>query len=238
MKPSFSLIELIIVIVVMGILASIFIVPTNINKLQLAADTLKKYIDFTHSLALKDDKYLPFPKDSSKIEQNRSKYWFKQWWQIRIAKTRDGMFFMEIFSDQPIDTSQNFDKLGYTPSSLKNISIAHDENGKLLIGNCGGSFPNCGLINRELNLSKFEISKIEFGEKEISSSRSGRLIFDNFGNVFLDEGEAGDGGDINPLDIKRKLLTKEINITLYDKYNRCLQVRVTPTGMTYINKCN
>jgi len=240
LKPSFSIFELVIVVVIIGILASIFIIPTNVNKLQLAADTLERYINFTNSLALKEDMYQPFPKDSSKIEQNRSKYWFKQWWQIRISKSRStNNYFIEIFSDQPTDTSQNFDKLGYTPSSLQKISIAHDENGKLLIGNCGGSFPKCSLINKDLNLSKFGIIKIEFNGKEISSYKSGRLIFDSFGNVFLKEGETGDGGDINPLDVdERELLTHDIKIKLYDKYNNCLQINVTSTGTAYTTKCN
>jgi len=240
LKPSFSILELVIVIIIIGILASTIIVPSGINKLQLAVDTLEKYINFTHSLALKDDKYQHFPKDSSNIEQNRSKYWFKQWWQIRISKTNDGStIFLEIFSDQPANNKKVFDKVGYTPTYLRDKSLAKDINGKFLIGNCGvDKFPDCNETNHELNLSKFGIKKVYFDGK----LTSGRLMFDNFGNVFLDEGEKEDSGDINPLDnSNRKLLTYNLVIKLCSNNNCnrdfCKEIVVTPTGNVYQSFC-
>jgi len=243
LKPSFTLLELVIVIIIIGIIASTIMIPSPVDRLQLATDVVEKYINFTHTLALKDDKYQPFPKNSSDIEQNRSKYWFKQWWQIRFAKTRkSNIYFIEIFSDQPINSGKNFDKVGYTPTSLQNISIAYDGNGKLLIGNCGGNnFPKCNLINNELNLSKYGIKKIYFNGSLITSSNSKRLVFDNFGNLFLDEGDKGDNNDINPLDMnKRVLVTKPIIIKLCldNNCNNCRELNISVSGNIIQKKCN
>ena len=248
MKPSFSILELVIVIIIIGILASTIIVPSGVNKLQLAADTLEKYINFTHSLALKDDKYQPFPENNSTIEQNRSKYWFKQWWQIRFSTFNDENgkthYWYEIFSDLPSDKEShtytyNFDGTGHYPDNPKKWykSIAlNPSNNKLMIGHCGVShYPDCNETDNKLDLTKaFGITRVEYK----NFGRSKRLVFDNFGNVFLGEGDKGDAGDINPLDKnERKLLTKIAKIKLYINSD-CLQINITPTGEVYKSNCD
>ena len=89
-SSAFTLIELLVVIIIIGIIVATLSFDFSPNKLQLAADQLIKDIRFTQSLALKDDKYQPFPIDNSPMEQNRSKYWFKQWWQLKFILQTDG----------------------------------------------------------------------------------------------------------------------------------------------------
>ena len=251
---SFSLLELIIVIILIGILSFSINIFIPDNRLQMAADNLVKNIHFTQSLALKNDKYQPFPNhvcddtDEGKIECNRSKYWFKQWWQVRFTGNKnDNNLWYEVFSDQPYSDAQNFDRKGTTPSSLRDISIAKNPfNNKYLIGKCGSGFPSCDEIDKTLSLTeKYGIKTVMFDGKKVSWNQPKRLIFDNYGNVFLSEGKIGDGNDINPLDKdNRELLTKKISIKLCLDENcenlskeRCIQVNVTPTGFVYISSC-
>jgi hypothetical protein len=212
----------------------------------------------TQSLALKDDKYQPFPIDDSVTELNRSKYWFKQWWQIRFSNTTDNdgikHYWYEIFSDIPYYTASgsfNFDKIGNLPMNKWYESIAVDPlNKKLLIGRCTPDngdktenqtkYPYCSKTDKHLDLTKsYNIVKIDFENFYIKSNNSPRLIFDNYGNIFLNEGEKGDGGDINSLDRNERItLTKVAKIKLYSITNRCIQINITPSGEVFKSKCN
>ena len=153
MHNSFSLVELIFVIIIVGVLTVSSIPHFSSNSLSLAADQVIYHIKLTQSLALKDDKFQPFPLDDSKKERNRSKYYFKQWWQIRFAKDKKNPknLWYEIFSDIPNNyTTHNFDKLGYSPNSKKawEESYAKDSKGLYLSGKCGGNiYPNCYQVN-------------------------------------------------------------------------------------------
>ena len=254
---SFSLLELIIVILIIGILSySISIYMPN-NNLEVAADNLIKNIYFTQSLALKDDKYQPFPLENNNTENNRSKYWFKQWWQIRFFRNSAGDYLVEIFSDLPYHSNNDlFDKKGREPRGEKywNLTYAKDPlTGKYLTGECRNGDNNyipCNEVDHDLNLSKFGIKNILFDGKNIYSNSPKRLLFDNFGNVFLNEGKyarcpssyTGDCGDINPLDkTNRNILTKNLKIKLCldtTCNNECIQINVSPTGFVYKSKCN
>ena len=256
MKKSFTLIELLIVVIIIGILAYSLSFKFN-NSLQVAADKIIKDIRYTQSLALKEDKYQPFPENNSSIEQNRSKYWFKQWWQIRFTQNKnDKNYWYEIFSDQPIDNKYNFDKVGNYPPKNNYWDIGYAKNpltNKYMVGKCDNSshrsYPNCNEYSPELNLSKYNIKLIQFdvgnGLKTISSNNSLRFVFDNLGNIFLDEGKKGDSGDINPLDKEnRKLLVTTVKIRLcldnpcIINKNRCININITPTGEVYKSLCN
>jgi len=259
-SSSFTLLELVVVIILIGILA--FSIPIFLpnNNLQLAVDNLVKNIYFTQSLALKDDKYQPFPNhkcdgsDEGKVECNRSKYWFKQWWQIRISKNKNAPtdLWYEVFSDVPFYNSYNFDRVGNYPPKSEVWEIGYAKNplnGKYLTGKCDtdgkGNYPPCDKIDKHLNLTaSYGIKEIIFNGTKISSSNSGRILFDNFGNVFLNEGLKGDGGDINPLDSNnRELLVKTLTIKLcldspcIEDKNRCAQINITPTGFVYTSDC-
>jgi hypothetical protein len=228
------------------------------NRLQLAADQIIKHIEYTQSLALKDDKYQPFPNhvcDSTHegiTECMRSKYWFKQWWQIRFSQntTNNNDWWYEVFTDLPYFNGYNFDKTAHYPDNPESNwykSIALDPlTNKLLIGNCGAThYPNCDLVDKTLNLTKsYGIQKVEF-----VNMPNKRLLFDNNGNVFLKEGEVGDSNDTNPLDSsERPLLTSTAKIKLCTKINTstnkcetspdvCIQINISPLGAVYKSNC-
>jgi len=238
MKKSFTLLELLIVIIIIGILAYSLSFKFN-NSLQIAADQVIKDIRYTQSLALKDDKYQPFPEEDNVTEQNRSKYWFKQWWQIRFFTNNNGNFFYEIFSDSP-GKNHNFNRLGDPVSEFAKNPLT----GKYMTGNY-----DANTTSEDLNLSKTGVKKLRYNIgsefKNITTNKSLRFVFDNLGNVFLDEGDAGDRGDINPLDEKNRTIlttTAKIQLCLDNNCNknkdRCVQINITPTGEVYKSLCN
>ena len=251
MRPSFTILELVIVIIIIGLLASTISIYIPNNNLRLAADNLAKNIRFTESLALKDDKYQPFPEDNSSVEQNRSKYWFKQWWHLKITNANNDIIYY-IFSDIPKNTTADFDNK--IISSTYEYELAKNAKNQYLIGMDATESGNYNYppnnVDKTLNLTKkYGIKRVEFSGYSSSSMPNGKgnrvdLLFDNVGNLFLKEGQKGDGGDINPLDIdNRKFLNQNVNIKLCldspckSQKNRCLQVNITSNGYVYISEC-
>jgi len=228
MKKSFSLIELIIVIVIVAILYSSINFTLSNTSLNQAADKLINHINYTRHLAIKDNKMQYYPINGSIIEMNRSKYWFKQWWQLRISKTSNGDYFYEIFSDSPTNSdSTNFNKIG---SHINEFAI--DPYNNLYMD---GNYNN---PNKKLNLSYYNIKKILYNGNIFSSSI--RIIFDGYGNCYISEGDKGDNGDINPYNIiKREPLLDVAKITLCqdDNCETNISLCISPKiGNTYL--CN
>ena len=248
-SSAFTLIELLIVIIIIGIIVSTISFNFTPNQLHLAADQLIKDIRYTQSLALKDDKYQPFPVENNATEYNRTKYWFKQWWQLRFSTfplNGQTHYWYEIFSDQPYSTTHNFSAQANLPTKLWDVSIAKDPlTNKLLIGHCNAQkYPDCNATDTKLDLTKaYGIKKLEYINMY---ARSPRLVFDNYGNVFLREDSSdGDSGHINPLDeINRMQLTQnaKIKICLDNPCNnspsRCIQVNISPNGMVWKSNCD
>jgi type II secretory pathway pseudopilin PulG len=250
-KQSFTMIELIIVIVIISILlikANFTLANTSLNQ---AADQVINHINYTRQLALKDNKFQYYPIDNSATELNRTKYWFKQWWQIRFAKTKNsGEIFYEIFSDLPYTAKNgtyNFSKNGYQPTNEDSWNETYAKNplnNLLLVGRKDdghNNYPKNGDL--KLNLTKYYgIKEIKLNGQSVAYSRKKikRFMFDNYGNVYTDEGEAGDKGDINPYDDNNRTpLTSVATITLCkDKdCNKKIDICITPkVGFTYICK--
>jgi type II secretory pathway pseudopilin PulG len=246
-KHSFTMIELIIVIVVISILiikANFTLSNTSLNQ---AANQVISHINLTRELALKDNKFQYYPiDDNNATELNRTKYWFKQWWQIHFRYYTDNgktYYYYEIFSDIPYDGSKNFSKKGNLPNNDKSWNESYAKNplnNLYLVGNDGDNFPKN--IDKKLNLTQsYDIKKVEINGYSIdSSSGIKRFIFDNYGNVYIDEGTAGDAGDINPYDKDERIpliAIAKISLCKDDNCNKKIDICITPkVGFAYL--CN
>jgi len=241
LRPSFTLIELIIVIIIIGILAYSLTFKFAPNNIQAAADKLINDLRYTQSLALKDDKYYPYPENNSSIEQNRSKYWFKQWWQIRLSRQRNDpkYYYYSIFSDSA-NSSNIFD----TNTSTKEYAIS-PLSVKYKAGDYNSSTSEKPILKGVKLIRVYTLQTPNpFGVTNLSSNNSIHIIFDNFGNIFAKEGLPGDSGDINPIDKNnRPLLVKDFYLQLCaDKpcvtsKERCVQINITPSGYIFKSNC-
>ncbi|MGD9625826.1 MAG: Tfp pilus assembly protein FimT/FimU [Arcobacter sp.] len=91
MKRSFSLLEIIIVITLVGFLYTIFIPKTNPNKLDEITNRISLYLSYVRFKAMIDDKY----------DENDT-LWHKKRWTIKFFRCRnkeDGIYFT-IYSDK------------------------------------------------------------------------------------------------------------------------------------------
>ena len=229
MKPSFTLLELVIVIILIGILAATISISIPNDKLQTATDTLIKYIDYTHSLALKDDKYQVFSKNKSNLSDNNlAHYWYKKWWRISIGVNNKGNYYFEVYTDMNLNGNDEVNETAKDPLT-----------GKYLKGNY-----SVNTASKDTNLSRFGIKKIiykyENKEKNITTSNRLNIYFDNYGNVFkklyntqIFKKTSTLGSNILSSNLEIKLC---IDSTC-DNNKTCKAIVITPTGYTYKSTC-
>jgi len=252
-KQSFTLIELLIVIIVISILvvkANFTLSDTSLNQ---AADQVISHINYTRHLALSDNKFQYYPISDSKRELNRTKYWFKQWFHFKITDAGGDIIYY-IFTDSPTDSNSTTFNNKSTSSNQYTIELAKSALDDRYI--CGANREDSGNNNyphkidtyKKANLSKYYgIKKVVLTGGYSSSSMSGGkgnridLLFDNYGQLYMREGDIGGSAtDINPYDKdKRKSLTQIAKISLC-KDNNCEQnisICITPKiGFAYLCK--
>jgi len=217
LKPSFTLFELVIVIIIIAILSAVISISIPNNKLQNAVDSLERYIDYTHSLALKDDKY-----------NFTTQYWYKRWWKISISATKNGQYFFEVFSDMNLNGNDDVNEIAKDPLT-----------GKYLKGNYPAS-----TASSDCNLSKFNIKLVKFKyngiESTITSNKRLNLYFDNYGNVYkklynnqIFKKTSTLGSNILISNLEIKLCTNN----KCDNNDTCKAIVITPTGYIYQTAC-
>lgn len=91
---AFTMLELVIVIVVIGILAVVTLPKLNNNPLRDAAEQVAEHIRYTQHLAMVDDKY-----------DSNDGLWFRENWQIQFTSATN--VYYEIYSD--VDHNGNSD---------------------------------------------------------------------------------------------------------------------------------
>ena len=162
MKKSFTLLEMIFVIVVVGILAVVMLPKIENNSLNNAAIQLLSDIRYTQHLAIVDDKFNA--QDSN---------WYKKRWQILFAKSSSGSkntggyYAYSIFSDKATYTG----KPGITEMAKNPF-----DNVKLLSGGYSGVLNwKDPRATRKLNLGE------SYGIDDMNFSCGKRLAFDHIG---------------------------------------------------------
>lgn len=109
-KSAFSLIELVFVIVVLGILASLAMSRSERDLRQEAAETVLSHIRLAQQLALRDNKHRPF--DGS-LNDNR---WQRAYWQIQFRTCANGDWSYRVGSD--INLAGGANGLGKSESAV------------------------------------------------------------------------------------------------------------------------
>jgi len=117
MKKAFTMLELVMVIVVIGILAAVVIPRTGSNKLAEAAVQVISHIRYTQHLAMIDDKF----------DSTTGSEWYKKRWIIRFKKdlvyagayvpngTYSDEWAYSVFSDTSKDRNPNLSEMAINP---------------------------------------------------------------------------------------------------------------------------
>jgi prepilin-type N-terminal cleavage/methylation domain-containing protein len=107
-KNGFTMIELVMVIVVMGILAALAIPRMQRDLRQEAADNILSAIRYTQHLALNDDKTDP-----------NDNQWQKKYWHLRFGSYGGKISFYTISSNSDGDTNVDEDETAIDPANGK-----------------------------------------------------------------------------------------------------------------------
>ena len=170
MKKAFTLLELAIVIVIVGILTTTVISRMNSNNLANAAIKLMSDIRYTQHLAIVNDKY-----------DTQDTTWYKERWQLLFGRSSagtinsGGYYAYTIFSDAYTKTGN---------PDPNEIAKNYLDNSKLLSGGFGGSLDwEDEKVTKELNIGyKYGIDNVTqsgCGAKRISFDHMGRPLKGN-----------------------------------------------------------
>lgn len=196
LKKAFTMIELVVVIVVVGILAAILMPRFDRNALLEAADQVVSHIRYTQHLALSDDVY--DPADSN---------WYKKRWTISFNRVGDDADKWRYSVYKDITLSGNLNS---------SSEVARDPLSPNKYMTSGWS----GIANNEKTntLDKYNLSS-KFGVKEIflsggcpaNTKSGGNISFDNKGVPYRSVSTTGGGGAENSVD---RMINSDCNITL------------------------
>ena len=140
MKNAFTIVELVIVIVVIGILTILIIPRIKQDRLQQATEQVLRHIRYTQHLAMNEDMY-----------NHNTNQWYKKRWQIQFTKCLNTNVY-RIYSDKNFAGSCDISEAAIDPYS--NLSLYFSN------GSCGQI---SGRDDKSLNLTlTYDISNITF----------------------------------------------------------------------------
>jgi type II secretory pathway pseudopilin PulG len=204
-QKSFSLLELIFTIVLVGIITTYFIPKNNFSNLQQASNKIILYLKYTRYIAMIDNKF-----------NTQDDMWFKERWTLKFqncSKKVGGLYYV-IFSD-----------INHRGSPNKKTECLKDPvSNKYLYSNydCEASYDESKyiLLTKEYGITNVDISCN-------STSTIGQISFGNDGKVYSRLGT--NPGDINKYEIKETCFIK-----LYDKNENQITIAIEPeTGFIY-----
>ena len=170
MKKSFTILEVVLVIVVIGILAVVIIPKFTRNDLTISANQILTHIRYTQHLAMIDDKYDPSKED-----------WYKELWQIRFFKkdtaSSDGSskWGYAVFSDK--DNGSGYDG---NPNATTGEVAKEPLTGKLLSGGFTITYNDPRTYKPAAIEEEYDIVDVRFSDS-CQYSNSKRIVFDNLG---------------------------------------------------------
>ena len=116
-KKAFTMLELVMVIVVVGILAALALPRLDRDLKQEAADNILSAIRYTQHLALADDRH--------KFDNPK---WHRRFWKIMFAQCSNNKYFYRIGNDADMDSTTTFEEkeAALDPANGKLMYVANN----------------------------------------------------------------------------------------------------------------
>jgi len=212
MKKAFTMLELIFVIIVIGILATIILPSTKRNPLQEAAIQLQSHIRYTQHLALIDDKYLS-------IDGN----WYKKRWQLVFSSSAaaNNQVAYTIFSDTA----------GTSTGNVNTSEVARNPENSSQYMTGGYSGANAlDITNSSFNGMKKLNLGMSYGVSSVTLSggcSNSRIAFEYLGRPLQGDQNTMTGAYSAGT---QRLITSDCNVTLSDGINSVLLTIKPETG--------
>jgi len=181
MKKAFTMIELIMVIVIIGILSATIVPKLNTNKLSEAAIQLVSDIRYTKHLAMIDDKY-----------DTTEPYWYRQRWQIAFSTAHSTRSY-SIFSDSPSLSTGAYDGNPSANITYTKVEVARNplDKYRYMIGVANSNFDNSSIqrISSKLDIGKtYGIVDVKMSNGTNSTVK--RILFDHLGRPYRGTGSS------------------------------------------------
>ena len=240
MKKAFTLIELVLVVVIIGIVSAAIVPRFNRSTLDEAAHQIISHIRYTQHLALMDDKY--DPTDST---------WFKERWQLSFSRSVDSqnVWAYSIFSDANHDGNPNLRneiaRDPMNPGTLNSLGqIVSSKPGQYLSGGFSGVLDlEDSRRSKKMTLNnKYGINWISFSRSCSSGNpgtlnQSRRIIFDKIGRPYYYYKKDSTSTAAQPYS-DMHLIESQCIITLYensDKSGKNIRIAIEPeTGYAHL----
>ena len=224
MKRAFTLLEVIIVLVIIGILAAVAIPKIQTNNLTKAAFQIVRHIRYTQHLALVNDSFDP-----------KDRYFYKRYWQIYFTHngyTNDEYVYSIFSSSSPSgDSNPNLSDFARDPLTGKRMTGGYS----------GVLYSNDPRTLDDLKIgSKYGIQDIKFSSN-CHAGNSKKIYFDSLGRPYT--------GSLNTSSTNSyalsftRLLKQECTISFCTRScnlasnDEKIEIVIEPlTGYTYIKK--
>ena len=180
MKKAFTMLELVVVIVVIGIIAAAALPRINDDHIAEAADQVMSHIRYTQHLAMQDSKFDP-----------TDARWFRKRWSITFTRAS----FCEGANEWRYSVyHDDGDATGNLNSTNEVARDPLDPNKFMSSGWAGISSGNCANASSKYNLArKFGITNVELrgvcGQGNLQT-----ISFDEFGRPMMSVSTPGGGG--------------------------------------------
>jgi len=212
LKKAFTMIELVLVIIIVGIISATIVPQIGKTSLDRCAQQVLHHIRYTQHLAMMDNKFDP-----------NDQYWYRSRWQIQFQHS-SGEWFYTIYTN----------KDGTGSNALQGDIAKNPLNSTQLL--TGKQYAATKKITNEMNLyKKYNIKDINFSSSCTYSS-SKRISFDYLGRPLYGNPTALDAKyNDNFGSTGVRLIQNKCTITLTDTDNNSRKIVIMPeTGYSYI----
>lgn len=204
MKKAFTMIELVIVIVVIGIIAMVTIPKYDQNRVLIAAQQIASHIRYAQHLAMIDNRtdLIAKPATRPATDPNGDQWWRERWTIAFTQNTNGKRWGYSIYSDLSRNGSLN---------SLNEVAPDPQNPNRLLTAASNIPAIPANRINNKLNIGRtYGIKNVTFSGG-CNQSGNQAISFDEKGRPFLNASTTTVGARANP-SVGRITTRCEINI--------------------------